>query len=126
VYADYHIVHKLVYSLILLNTDIHIVNVKSSHGRMSKRDFISNTLYSLAPANDGENTDSEFRSQLGKMYDSIRSRPILQPDNLTAHKRPDGDKSPRLTLFNRLTTSFRQALSTEEVHSSEGVSSLFR
>lgn len=65
-------VYILTYAIILLNTDQHNPNVKSSK-RMTFEDFSRN----LRGQNDGKNFNPEYLSEI---FDSIRSNELILPD----------------------------------------------
>ncbi|KAL9088934.1 MAG: hypothetical protein Q9165_005991 [Trypethelium subeluteriae] len=65
-------VYVLTYAIIMLNTDQHNPNVKSSN-RMSYNDFARN----LRGVNDGQDFPPDY---LQEIYDSIRTREIILPE----------------------------------------------
>ncbi|KAG5645886.1 hypothetical protein DXG03_005033 [Asterophora parasitica] len=69
-------VYVLAYSVIMLNTDLHNPQVRRYQKRMAIEDYQRN----LRGVNDGENFTPEF---LQNIYDSIRKREIVMPEEHT-------------------------------------------
>lgn len=73
-------VHKLVYSLILLNTDLHNASMKGMN-KMTLEQFLDNTIPTLeSDLSDDEKAkiDAEL---LKEFYRSVAETPILQPED---------------------------------------------
>ncbi|KAI9284366.1 hypothetical protein BC943DRAFT_326198 [Umbelopsis sp. AD052] len=90
VFGSADVVYAVTYSMLLLNTDLHVV--QGSHTRMTRSAFVRNTMsaaYAQGPGND-RNQDSqaskfpkwweaEMEIYLRELYYSIKQRQILQP-----------------------------------------------
>ncbi|KAI3652352.1 hypothetical protein MP228_002677 [Amoeboaphelidium protococcarum] len=75
-------IHQLIYSIILLNTDLTSV-VNAGGTQMKQNQYVENTLGTLQ--GDGANAlgtgvkDDQLKSVLEQIYVSIKKQPILQP-----------------------------------------------
>lgn len=84
-------VYAVVYSLLLLNTDLHVA--QGNHARMTRSEFIRNTMSTVRDQRDHEelmghkkrsalsnrNWESELEYYLKEMYISVKNYQILQP-----------------------------------------------
>ncbi|KAK4521507.1 Tubulin beta chain (Beta tubulin) [Mucor velutinosus] len=85
------VVYAVVYSLLLLNTDLHVA--QGNHARMTRSEFIRNTMSTVRDQRDHEelmghkkrsalsrrNWESELEYYLKEMYTSVKNYQILQP-----------------------------------------------
>ncbi|EPB88170.1 hypothetical protein HMPREF1544_05002 [Mucor circinelloides 1006PhL] len=85
------VVYAVVYSLLLLNTDLHVA--QGNHARMTRSEFIRNTMSTVRDQRDHEelmghkkrsalssrNWESELEYYLKEMYISVKNYQILQP-----------------------------------------------
>lgn len=89
----------MVYSLLLLNTDLHVADLAS---HMTKQQFISNTMGTLTAASRiSSSVPTPARSGspvLGQSSDSLARKPSVEPVSATADK---GDKAgPPISIQN--------------------------
>ncbi|CAO3609093.1 unnamed protein product [Cunninghamella blakesleeana] len=78
------VVYAVVYSILLLNTDLHVV--QGNHQRMTKSEFIKNTMVAIntqriqhLEINYPENFEMEMENYLKEIYISVKNYQILQP-----------------------------------------------
>ncbi|ORE15747.1 hypothetical protein BCV71DRAFT_228517 [Rhizopus microsporus] len=84
------VVYAVVYSLLLLNTDLHVAQGK--HVRMTRAEFIRNTMSTILDQKeheeslgnkwasmDGKTWEMEIENYLREMYSSVKQYQILQP-----------------------------------------------
>jgi Sec7-like guanine-nucleotide exchange factor len=72
-YADETFVHRLVYAIILLNTDLTSEHVSD---KMSRSAFIENTIPVLIAADSDLDNRKLVSDNLGRIYDAIRKNPL--------------------------------------------------
>ncbi|CAO3687735.1 unnamed protein product [Umbelopsis ramanniana] len=90
VFGSADVVYAVTYSMLLLNTDLHVV--QGSHTRMTRSAFVRNTMsaaYAQGPGNDRNQDgqagkfpkwwEAEMEIYLRELYYSIKQRQILQP-----------------------------------------------
>lgn len=85
-YIKIDVVYAVVYSLLLLNTDLHVA--QGNHARMTRSEFIRNTMSTIRDQREHEelmghkrstrNWD-EVESTIKEMYTSVKQYQILQP-----------------------------------------------
>ncbi|RCI06880.1 hypothetical protein CU098_010544 [Rhizopus stolonifer] len=77
------VVYAVVYSLLLLNTDLHVA--QGNHTRMTRSEFIRNTMSTIRDQKDEHNSpdyrnwEAEVEYNLKEMYISVKHYQILQP-----------------------------------------------
>ncbi|KAI8338090.1 hypothetical protein BC941DRAFT_424572 [Chlamydoabsidia padenii] len=78
------VVYAVVYSLLLLNTDLHVA--QGNHHRMSKQDFIKNTMLAIhsqlrlhSEITYSSQFDPDMERYLKEIYMSVKNYQILQP-----------------------------------------------
>ncbi|KAI8877175.1 hypothetical protein K501DRAFT_337592 [Backusella circina FSU 941] len=91
-FGSVDVVYAVVYSLLLLNTDLHVA--QGNHARMTRSEFIRNTMSTIRDQRDHEVTlghrldvdsetdkawESEVENYLKEMYLSVKQYQILQP-----------------------------------------------
>lgn len=108
------IVYAIVYSMLLLNTDLHIVH-GSSHHRMSRSEFCENTMSTLMnnilAISEQRVTSSTWKhdmeSYLKETYSSVKSKGILQPHSIdtpmrSSHKESSGVATATKSILQRM------------------------
>ncbi|KAI9269402.1 hypothetical protein BY458DRAFT_490196 [Sporodiniella umbellata] len=71
-------VYAVAYSLLLLNTDLHVA--QGQHQRMTRSEFVRNTMATVLEQGEGqEGWRQRVESELKAMYGSVRQFPILPP-----------------------------------------------
>ncbi|KAI8994801.1 hypothetical protein BDB01DRAFT_774119 [Pilobolus umbonatus] len=91
-FGNADIVYAIVYSLLLLNTDLHVV--QGNHPRMTRSEFVRNTMSTVCDQKEHEelmghhheyhlnrNWESELEAHLREIYTSVKHHQILQPLN---------------------------------------------
>ena len=100
------IVHSIVFSMVLLNTDLHVIT-STRHKKMTRKEYIKNTALPYA-----------FEPMLKAIYDSIKSKRIEKsvssPSLICSASITNNASEPRLlldgTLFRKnLTKAFSKA-----------------
>ncbi|KAJ2962849.1 hypothetical protein NQZ79_g2077 [Umbelopsis isabellina] len=99
IFGSADVVYAVTYSLLLLNTDLHVV--QGGHSRMTRSAFVRNTMsaaYAQGPGNDrnqGQQAkqfpkwwEAEMEIYLRELYYSIKQRQILQPKEHQLDNRP--------------------------------------
>ncbi|KAI8357344.1 hypothetical protein EDC96DRAFT_514997 [Choanephora cucurbitarum] len=82
-------VYAVVYSLLLLNTDLHVA--QGNHARMTRSEFIRNTMSTIREQRDEHNSpeyrnwEAEVEFSLKEMYTSVKHYQILQPLGKDSH-----------------------------------------
>ncbi|OBZ88605.1 PH and SEC7 domain-containing protein C11E3.11c [Choanephora cucurbitarum] len=82
-------VYAVVYSLLLLNTDLHVA--QGNHARMTRSEFIRNTMSTIREQRDEHNSpeyrnwEAEVEFNLKEMYTSVKHYQILQPLGKDSH-----------------------------------------
>lgn len=84
------VVYAVVYSLLLLNTDLHVA--QGNHARMTRSEFIRNTMSTIRDQREHEelmghkrsaaatrNWETEVETNIKEMYISVKQYQILQP-----------------------------------------------
>ncbi|KAI9254890.1 hypothetical protein BY458DRAFT_520605 [Sporodiniella umbellata] len=83
------VVYAVVYSLLLLNTDLHVAQGK--HARMTRSEFIKNTMATLSEqeesAGQRSSWEAEVENYLKDLYLSVKQHQILQPLSQQSAKR---------------------------------------
>lgn len=129
------VVHGIVYSMLLLNTDLHIVNINASFRRMSKKEYIKNTLDVLVENMANKNIDEKHKtdeevlpflpgisdptqllkwkkdieSMLKEIYNNISKERFLQRNVNTPRSSPssmEAHDTPTSTTSDKLSNSF--------------------
>ncbi|KAI9478607.1 MAG: hypothetical protein EXX96DRAFT_482960 [Benjaminiella poitrasii] len=93
IFGSSDIVYAIVYSLLLLNTDLHVA--QGNHPRMTRSEFIRNTMSTIREQKehegllksennrpfsmDSRNWEAEIEFRLKEMYISVKHYQILQP-----------------------------------------------
>ncbi|KAI8062569.1 hypothetical protein BC940DRAFT_308569 [Gongronella butleri] len=83
-FCSYDVVHTVIYSLLLLNTDLHVA--QGCHHRMTRTEFVDNTMHTIR-AQMKKHKDVDYpdkfeivmESYLKALYSSIKQRQVLQP-----------------------------------------------
>ncbi|KAG2237528.1 hypothetical protein INT48_005564 [Thamnidium elegans] len=89
-YGSADVVYAVVYSLLLLNTDLHVA--QGNHARMTRSEFIRNTMSTIRDQREHEelmghkrsaihtrNWEAEVENTMKEMYISVKQYQILQP-----------------------------------------------
>ncbi|KAI9365144.1 hypothetical protein BD770DRAFT_357106 [Pilaira anomala] len=89
-YGSADVVYAVVYSLLLLNTDLHVA--QGNHARMTRSEFIRNTMSTIRDQREHEesmghkrsalhirNWETEVEAIMKEMYISVKQYQILQP-----------------------------------------------
>ncbi|KAI9251618.1 Sec7 domain-containing protein [Helicostylum pulchrum] len=83
-YKTADVVYTIIYSIMLLNTDLHLVQI-SSHAKMSCAIFVENTMSTVLEQNISFDNDeliswkTQLEDSLKDIYTSVKSTGILQP-----------------------------------------------
>ncbi|KAI9020850.1 hypothetical protein CLU79DRAFT_754052 [Phycomyces nitens] len=93
VFGSADVVYAIVYSLLLLNTDLHVA--QGNHNRMTRQEFVRNTMSAIHDQHPEDNAQGrsskdytfskgwevEIESQLKELYTSVKQYQVLQPNS---------------------------------------------
>jgi Sec7 domain len=95
IFSDVDVVHALAYSIFLLNTDLHVVDISSSQ-RMTRQQFVRNTMHTILsqlPSSKRISTDP-IRSSIPK--GKLTTFPSVSSPNLSHLAAPSINRSGSL------------------------------
>ena len=88
-------VHSVVYSLFLLNTDLHLANMNK---HMTLHQFLNNTCDALKELDFFDDVPVSVKQELEEMYISIREQPLGVPQEIRTLIEPEPEPFLRRTL----------------------------
>lgn len=81
-------IHSIVFSLLLLNTDLHVTSSKQ-HKKMTRKEYITNTgLGICGNLLSWSQIQKEWDAELKSMYDSVKSTPLPVDSSRVGAKKP--------------------------------------